>query len=332
MKYCMDSLVSIIVPVFNVELYLQRCLDSVINQSYHNLEIILVDDGSTDGCPQICDGYALKDIRVKALHKVNGGLSSARNAGLNVAKGEFIAFVDSDDVIHPNFVERLVDAIEQTGMNMSVCLFNHFSDEEPLFFDEKKTNPICLSVNDSISFYCELTPAKSTAFISSCTKLYKKNLFKNIRFPEGKIYEDGLISYKLIDVADGVAYIAEALYGYYMRSNSIMGVKEKHSYKSVLAPYKDAIAYFEKTDRNNISVKFYPPMLMREIYRYWVAKNVEQDELISNEILSLYKKDCRTFCKQPSSLQKKFTFALLAMCPWIYGLYRKIFPGLIGGR
>lgn len=324
--------VSIIVPVYNVELYLKRCLDSILNQSYKNLEIILVDDGSTDGCPQICDGFAQKDIRVKVLHKVNGGLSSARNAGLDIASGEFVTFVDSDDLIHPNFVERLVEAVKQTGMKMSVCLFNHFSDEEPLFFDEKKTNPLCLSVDDSISFYCELTPAKSTAFISSCTKLYKKDLFKNIRFPEGKIYEDGLVSYKLIDAADGVAYIAETLYGYYMRSNSIMGVKEKHSYKSVLAPYKDAIAYFEKTGRKNISAKFYPPMLMREIYRYWVAKNIEQDELVSNEILSLYKKDCRIFCKQPSSLKSKLTFVLLAICPWIYDLYRKVLPGLIGGR
>lgn len=327
-----NKLVSVIIPVYNVEKYLKRCLDSVVCQSFRNLDILLIDDGSTDDCPQICDEYAARDSRIKVVHKKNGGLSDARNVGIDSASGNYLCFVDSDDVVHPDFVLKLLNAIEVTRKKIAVCLFENFSDDCKLNFEHRKKLPVQLNVEESIDYYCELNPSKSTAFISSCTKMYSRELFSNIRFPVGEIYEDGLVSYRLIDHAGGVAFLDEPLYGYYMRADSIMGVKEKHSYKSVLAPYKNAIEYFENSQRKNIAAKFYPPMLMREIYRYWVAKIVERDPLLTNEILRLYKEDVKEMSRHNCSLKMQIIFKMLALCPWIYCTYRKFLPGVIGGR
>lgn len=327
-----ECLVSIIVPVYNVASYLRRCVESLLLQSYNRIEIILIDDGSTDSCPEICDEYLEKDNRVKVIHKKNGGLSSARNAGIEISKGLFLSFVDSDDVVHPKFIERLVRAVEQTGKKMSVCLFSHFSDETPPCFVDKEVAPKPMSADKAISLYCELTPIRSTALISCCTKLYAKSLFETLRFPEGKIYEDGLISYKLIDDAGGVALVDDPLYGYYMRQNSIMGVKENHPYKVVLQPYKEAICYFEKKDKVDVAILFYPPMLMREIYRYWVAKHVQHNQLESTEILAGFRGDYKKMLKCNLPLKYKVLFGVLSMFPWIYNVYRKFMPGFIGGR
>ncbi len=124
----MNDLVSVIIPIYKVEPYIRECLDSVINQTYRNLEIILVDDGSPDGCPKICDEYAENDSRIKVVHKENGGLSDARNKGLDVASGEYITFVDSDDVVHKAYVEFLYDNLKKTNSDVSVCQSVSFRD------------------------------------------------------------------------------------------------------------------------------------------------------------------------------------------------------------
>ena len=119
----MEQLVSIIVPIYNVEKYIKECIDSIINQTYKNLEIILVDDGSPDCCPKICDEYSKKDKRIKVIHKENGGLSSARNAGLDVAKGEYVSFIDSDDVVDEKFIETLYNLCIENNCDISECNF-----------------------------------------------------------------------------------------------------------------------------------------------------------------------------------------------------------------
>ena len=117
----MYDLISVIIPIYRVELYLKECIDSVLNQTYKNMEIILVDDGSDDNCPNICDAYKKKDSRIQVIHKKNGGLSDARNAGIEIAKGEYICFIDSDDVIHPSFLQILYEDLIETGSDMSIC-------------------------------------------------------------------------------------------------------------------------------------------------------------------------------------------------------------------
>lgn len=135
-----NPLVSIIIPVYNVEKYIEKCIDSIINQTYKNLEIILVDDGSPDGCPEICDKYALQDSRIKAIHKKNGGLSDARNAGLDIMKGEWVIFIDSDDFVSPYHVENLYYLVKKFNTNIAITSFECFYNENKKFIYKKITN------------------------------------------------------------------------------------------------------------------------------------------------------------------------------------------------
>ena len=326
-------LISVIVPVFNVGLYLQRCVDSIVSQTHCNLEIILVDDGSDDNSPQICDEWAKNDSRIKVVHKINGGLSEARNAGIEIATGEYLSFVDGDDVVHKDFISELLMTIKASGKKMSACLFQFFSDNNPLYFKSIEGSVKVLNLEESIRLYCSLTPQKSTPLISCCTKLYHRSLFQEIRFPVKRIYEDACVSYRLLDSANGVAFVDAPLYGYYMRGDSIMGQKEQHSLEDVLSPYEEAIRFFSDKKKGTEAHLFYPPLVMREIYRYWVASVLKKDKKETKEVLTLIREDCRKMrlCKEVS-FSNKMIFSVIAFFPFLYSIYRKIAPGFVGGR
>ena len=212
-------MVSVIVPIYKVENYLARCVDSILAQTYKDLEIILVDDGSPDNSPSICDEYAKKDARIKVIHKVNGGLSSARNAGLDVAKGKYIAFVDSDDWVEPCFIETLVTALEETNADMSACKFcrtkGDFAKRE--WFD---TNVEVIEGEKFTSIFTE----KSYAGYA-CNKLFKNEIIQrnSLRYDE-KIFngEDFPFTTEYVFYANKVAYIKQDLYYYYFRETGIM--------------------------------------------------------------------------------------------------------------
>ena len=175
------DLISIIVPIYNVEKYLTECVDSIIKQTYKNLEIILVDDGSTDHSKDICDQYVKIDTRIRVIHKVNGGLSSARNAGIDIANGNYYMFIDSDDYIKEDMVELLYSVMIENQCDMTICNIIRFYDNgdvKPLYRVEK--DGLCLDNLDK--FETLVQP-------SVCNKLFNKNLFCFIRFPEGKFYE-----------------------------------------------------------------------------------------------------------------------------------------------
>lgn len=326
------ALVSVIVPVYNVEPYLRRCVDSLLNQSYKNLEIILVNDGSSDNCPQICDGYAEKDSRIKVIHKENEGQAKARNLAIDIAKGEYISFVDSDDYVSVYYIESLYNSAIRYSVKVAVCQMACFSEGKE---NVKQAHGDCsckISKRRALEHYCSMRESSSIPFLAACCKLYHKSLFQTLRFPEGCIYEDSLLNYKLIDLVDEIAYIREPLYYYFMRENSTMGQREKHDYKMVLKPYKEAITYFKEKQQIELAALFYPPLLMREVYRYWIARSVNKRLAESNEIFELFKKDYEFFRKSRGNFLLKAVFSILAKCPWLYSLYRKTFPGLIGGR
>lgn len=215
-----QPLVSIIVPCYNVEQYLPKCIDSILNQTYHNLEVWLVDDGSPDRCGEICDEYAQKDARIKVIHKKNGGLSDARNVALDVMTGEYVVCVDSDDYITPTHIEGLYHLIEKYGAEVAVnnsCNFLEGTTPHPA---KKAENDI---VFDSglkaveAMFYQEL--------YDTCAwgKMYKANLFDGIRYPKGLLFEDLPTTYRLLLKASKVAFNDEQSYFYLLRSNSIEG-------------------------------------------------------------------------------------------------------------
>lgn len=214
-------LVSIIVPVYNVEKYIHKCLNSILNQSYYNLEVILVDDGSTDKSGEICDEYALLDKRIHIIHKENGGLSSARNAALDIVSGEYIAFVDSDDWIEREMIEKLVEKAIEEEADMVQCGFRYVNEHN----DIKGTNSskgIVISNNESL---IDLYFSQKIIDVVVWNKLYKKYLFDNIRMFEGRNNEDTMIMPEILLQVGKFINIDGEYYNYLKREDSIMSNK-----------------------------------------------------------------------------------------------------------
>lgn len=214
----MDKIISVIVPIYNVEKYLIRCISSIMEQTYQELEIILVDDGSPDNCGQICDEYATKDNRIKVIHKKNGGLSSARNAGLDIATGQYISFIDSDDYIEIDMYEKMFNYLNKHEADIVICEVNDV-DEENNILDKKviytSKEPEVMNSTEVMRRYL------MGEWTASWDKLYKRDLFNKIRFPEGKINEDVAIMLHVFEQTETVVYIKDTLYNYRQRANSI---------------------------------------------------------------------------------------------------------------
>lgn len=215
------DLISVIVPVYKVEEYLNKCVESIANQTYKNLEIILVDDGSPDSCPQMCDEWARKDSRIKVVHKENGGLSDARNAGMQIAKGDYIAFVDSDDWLDVEMYQTLYDAIITTKSDIASCGAKRVWDDG---------RPACELIEVKNDFMLEQEDAMEALVTSNgliqtvWNKLYKRDVVEDIMYPVGLIHEDEFWSWRVISRAKRVVVLKESFYNYLQRDNSIMGV------------------------------------------------------------------------------------------------------------
>lgn len=211
-----NELISIIVPVYNVEQYLDNCVRSIITQTYRHIEIILVDDGSTDRSGEMCDAFAKTDERIKVVHKKNGGLSDARNVGIDIATGKFIMFVDSDDYITNYAVGYLYKLVKETEANISVGrleVTKKLNSEGTLHTGQVYTYTNKEAIGQLL--YANLFSTSAPA------KLYERKLFENIRFPVGKLHEDLYTIYKIMDKAHKVVYGSEVVYFYYHRTGSI---------------------------------------------------------------------------------------------------------------
>jgi glycosyltransferase involved in cell wall biosynthesis len=210
-----QPLISVIVPVYNVEKYLKKCVDSITSQTYKNLEILLVDDGSTDSSGQICNEFEKNDARIKVIHKKNGGLSDARNAGLDRAKGQYYAFIDSDDYIQDNTIEIMLNAIKKNKSEIAVCNMIRFLEE-----------------GETVQFYCPTDHEvlyqgnqryKTLNQPSVCNKLFEAKLFEGIRFPKGKYYEDTFVYHEVLYRANNIVLTGTDSYWYLSREDSIVG-------------------------------------------------------------------------------------------------------------
>lgn len=213
----MEELITVIVPVYNVEVYLDRCIESIIHQTYANLEIILVDDGSTDGSNEVCTKYQKMDNRIIVVNKANGGLSSARNAGLNIAKGEYVGFVDGDDYVSEDMYENLYRLIKQTTSNISIGGRYRVYDDKCEIEQFRNYPSLIMTKIDALAALMSY----SGFDMSVCDKLFERTLFNNIEFPFGKTCEDSFVTYKIFSNASKVAYDKKPYYYYYQRPNSI---------------------------------------------------------------------------------------------------------------
>ena len=216
----MKPLISIIVPVYNVETYLAKCVDSILAQTYTNLEIFLVNDGSSDCCGKLCDEYAKEDKRIKVIHKKNGGLSDARNVAIDVTTGEFITFIDSDDYVTDDYIMTLYSLIEKYECKVSIALYNTFVEGSKPKVVNRVYREDCQTNIKAIEemFYQEKYDTASWA------KLYHSSLFATgIRYPKGIVYEDLATTYLLIFQSDKVAFCNRRIYNYVLRRDSIEG-------------------------------------------------------------------------------------------------------------
>ena len=268
--HCNQSpLISIISPVYQVEKYLDKCIASVVNQTYTNLEIIIIDDGSTDNCPAICDAWKERDPRIKVIHQENGGLSHARNEGMKLATGEFIGFVDSDDWIEPNMYETLLDALLETDADISIC-------DCCLETETSKFIPNQTGIPERKQYTPEEALKilfKGNGFIYNGVwqKLYRRTIISNNTFPEGKICEDGPWTIKALGNARLITCIDCILYHYYYRAESL-----SHNEQQILRRLNDALEMIEL--QVEYVRKYFPALNKYAIYRlqnYCCKKYIE---------------------------------------------------------
>lgn len=213
------DLISVIVPIYKVEPYLDRCVGSIVAQTYEKLEIILVDDGSPDNCGAMCDAWAEKDSRIEVIHKENGGLSDARNAGLAVATGEYISFIDSDDWIEPNFIQKLYHAMGQTGADIAECA-TAYVDEGGNILRNRNAAPVVEM--DKLEALRRLV-LEDGIYQTVWNKLYRREVIDGILFEKGKHHEDDFWTYQIFDRIKKLAVVERPMYYYLQRSGSIIG-------------------------------------------------------------------------------------------------------------
>jgi glycosyltransferase involved in cell wall biosynthesis len=278
----MEPKISIIVPIYKVEPYLKRCIISILDQSFSDFELILVDDGSPDQCGAICDQYAEQDKRVKVIHKRNGGLSSARNAGISIAKGDYIGLVDGDDYLHEKMFEVLYKQAMLHSADMVVCDFLKVNDNENVETVHQTSQPIIkkytniealqqLFVKEEGAYFTN--SGNNTKWIVAWNKLYKRELFDNLPYEEGRICEDEFIIHKLLFRCKKILSVSSKLYFYVQRSNSI--ISSAYSLKRFDKVYalKDRADFFMKIKERKLQNLAYKSYLDSFFWNYYLAKN-----------------------------------------------------------
>lgn len=311
--------ISVIVPVYNVEKYLHRCIDSILSQTYRNLEIILVNDGSTDNSGEICEWYKEQDKRIKVIHKKNGGQSSARNAGLEIATGEYVAFVDSDDWIIDNMYEYLLGLIKKTESDVATIdfIFARDETENKYRYSKKKIN-IKVYENKEIlrEYLIEGTIRGSYSF---CRNLYKRKLFKNVKFPNGKINEDIVTNYKVL--MNAKRQVKSNYIGYFYFQGGVSttraGLRKKDF--DLLDASKELVNLTQNESYKDI--KYLAEVKLARSYFSLLAKiafyGIDDKELNEKEIIGYLTRKLRGnylfLVKSPMPLNRKLMMTLLCI-------------------
>lgn len=252
--------ISIIVPIFKVENYINRCIQSITSQTFDDFELILIDDGSQDKCPMICDELLLSFSNVIVIHQVNGGLSAARNSGIKNASGEWITFIDSDDWVHPCYLQALYDAVLTYNTNIAIGTYltvNHFS-ETPII-------KCVSSLQNTEEYWLNNRTNATTAW----GKLFRKELFDNVSFPVGKYHEDEYVTYRLLFQFDSVAVVDTPIYFYFCNYEGITGLNYMDRYPDIIECFQLHLDYFENTNYQKayrLEIEKYAECISEAIY------------------------------------------------------------------
>lgn len=313
-----DGLISVIIPVYNVEDYLERCLKTVVNQSYSDLEIILVDDGSIDNSGTLCDKFAMKDSRIKVIHKKNGGLSSARNAGIDIATGEYIAFVDSDDWIDLTTYEKMYVVAKQYDTDLVIADYVIAKEEKEV------NNPNLISEQMNKRQLFEMFFRVSDYSIHYCAwdKLYKTEILKRIRFTEGILFEDIDFIFKFINLCESAVRINQIFYYWYRRIGSITrnGIREKDKqaidiWKNIYKQCRDKYPEYEHYAKMNYERVYLG--LLGKACKYGVSTDYLNWELDYNLFLSEIRRNFLNLLKWKMPFSRKILLCIMCISPKI---------------
>lgn len=315
-------LISVIVPVYKVENYLRRCIESIQAQTYRNLEIILVDDGSPDNCGAICDEYASGDERIHVIHKANGGLSDARNTGINVARGEYLGFIDSDDFIANDMYELLYQRIIEENADISICDAAVTNDGEKATFTDSEAKDIFEGEDILLAMIY-----RNRFTVNTWNKLYRRELFQNIRFPKGMLYEDLATTYKLMMQAKCVVYSHSKKYAYVQRNGSIMNVtgfrivKDKVQIVSEMWDYFEESDIFHKKEIQAGMIRYITNDIFRMLGHDNLTKNLEYRNELQQFIVG---KRNAIYANPIISVYHKLVFIMYIRCPSVLRSIYKI--------
>lgn len=301
------ELISIIVPIYNVEEYLEKCIESIIKQTYENLEIILVDDGSTDNSGKICDIYAKKDERIKTIHRENSGVSVTRNIGLENCNGEYIGFVDPDDYISPTMYEILYDTLKRNNADISMCSYQCFDSEKIEF--TKSNNEISYNKNEALK---ELILDKDiTSHLWN--KLYKKDLFNEVSFPINKIYEDVGTIYFVLEKANLIIYNKSIQYAYFQRSTSLCNSISEKKMNNYIEMIDDRYKYLKSNFKELEEILNISRIQSSLIFNYIVAKDKNKELFNSQLLVNDYNKNIKIKFNLVKYMKLKYIMALIIL-------------------
>jgi len=311
--------VSVIVPVYKVEKYIYRCVDSILGQTFSDFELVLVDDGSPDRCPAICDEYAAKDPRVHVIHQENGGLSAARNAGIDWAfansNSQWISLIDSDDWVHPEYLEQLLVGATQTELPICICGYAETGGEDPIVIPEQLT----LETWRTENFFTQ----HNVNAVVAWGKLYRKDLFKNIRYPLGKVHEDEFITHRLLFQSDTLAVIPAPLYCYYQNPEGITKVPWNPTRLHALEALEERIAYFQAYGNKTLYDWSLQLFFSHHAYLYDTVLTLEDRKLAHHCRRTLVKSSRRVLLQYRKDLPvSRYKSSYVIAFPWLITFYR----------
>ena len=304
------ELISIVIPIYNVEKYITKCIESVRQQTYKNIEIILIDDGSPDNCGKICDEYTKIDNRIQVIHKENGGLSDARNTGIDIAKGNYIVFVDSDDFIELTFVEELYNAIVKNNAEISICNINIINEKNKKIGKTGYEDMMIVKGKTILEKICQQKNIIES--IVAWNKMYSIKFFKTYKYPVGKIHEDEFLTYKILYQADKVAIINKYLYNYRKNNESIVGKKFNKQRLDLIDALFERIDFYKKNNENYLYLMTMK-LCLNQLIEYYIKtkKYIENPNLLLKELKNKYKMIYKEYIKEKSFSTKMKSKAVI---------------------
>lgn len=322
----LNKTVSIIVPIYNVAPYLAHCIESILAQTYDDLQVILVDDGSTDGGGAICDHFATQDSRIVVHHQVNQGVSTARNKGLELAQGEYLMFVDSDDYVAPQLIEHLLRLLTEYKADIAMCVPMRTQKQNNEYTECVEKLEILNNMNILSKLYCDqYTFCEDYAtYISPVAKIYKKELFNNLKFPVGRFYEDGAIMFIPLHRAKSIVVTNQQMYFYYQRSGSTSRKPFDATKLDRLTAFEDQMSYYKEHGLTKLHYYAMNTYLNMFSEFYWSSGQAGNLDKFGPYLKKRFRKEWRIYRRKYYFTPERWLELEEFSHPQIVGIYRKI--------